>query len=55
MNAEQLFTKIGILTVENDMLKAELNRAAEQIKQLEARLEPQTAAPEAVNPPSKEK
>ncbi len=55
LNANDLFTKIGILTVENDMLKAELNRAAEQIKQLEARLESQDKAQEAEKTAPKEK
>ena len=35
LNASDLFTKIGILTVENDMLRAELNQAKERIQELE--------------------
>jgi hypothetical protein len=35
LQVDDLFTKIGVLTVENDMLRAELNRAKERIEQLE--------------------
>ena len=35
MQVDDLFTKIGILTVENDMLKAQLNAAKERISELE--------------------
>ena len=38
MDMTDLFTKIGILTIENDMLRAELNRAAERIKELEGQI-----------------
>jgi len=48
LQVDDLFTKIGILTVENDMLRAELNQAKERIKELERRLEdaqqPETVA-----------
>lgn len=38
MQVDDLFTKIGILTVENDMLKAQLNAAKERIQELERSL-----------------
>jgi regulator of replication initiation timing len=48
LQVDDLFTKIGILTVENDMLRAELNQAKERINELERRLEdahqPETVA-----------
>lgn len=43
MQVDDLFTKIGILTVENDMLKAQLNAAKERIKELEAKPQEQPA------------
>jgi hypothetical protein len=45
VDINDLIYKIGVLTIENDMLRAELNRAAERIKELEG-LIPQTEEPE---------
>lgn len=38
MQVDDLFTKIGILTVENDMLRAELKKLNERIAELESQL-----------------
>jgi hypothetical protein len=50
LQIDDLFMKIGILTVENDMLRAQLNAAAERIHELEqsAQEQQETAKP-AVN------
>lgn len=39
MQVDDLFTKIGILTVENDVLRAELNRLKEQLEEAQKREE----------------
>jgi regulator of replication initiation timing len=52
LQVDDLFTKIGILTVENDMLRAELNRANERIQELEQLAQPETVD---VKVPPKEK
>jgi hypothetical protein len=41
LNTTELFTKIGILTVENDMLRAQLNAARERIQELERKAQDQ--------------
>lgn len=43
MQVDNLFTKIGILVMENDMLRAELNRAKERIAELEKEPQPDKA------------
>jgi len=42
LQVDDLFTKIGILTVENDMLRAQLNAANERINELEAKPQEQS-------------
>lgn len=49
MQVDDLFTKIGILTVENDMLRAELNQAKERNTELERRLEAAQPQPDKVD------
>jgi len=46
LQVDDLFTKIGILTVENDMLRAELNQAKERIQELEQAAQPVLTEPE---------
>lgn len=49
LQIDDLFTKIGVLTVENDLLRAELNQAKERINELERRLEAAQPKPELVD------
>jgi hypothetical protein len=48
---DQLLAKIGLLTMENDILRAELGKCQEKIKQLESAKE---SAKEPVREPVKE-